>query len=136
MDYKTYINNLDKVSIEDIMNIIEDNINNGIVKYYGFRKNMYATLFGEIVNGILANPSVFTYENADTVCEELFKALNGKYPDGFNYSYAYSPSGEYNYIGYATDGTVCITFPNINYKNNAWIANHVYASFPRNKRGK
>ena len=136
MDNKTYISTLDKVSIVDIVNIIEDDLNNDNRKNYGFKRNGEVILFGEIINGILANPSLFIYKNKDTVCAELFEAINSKCSLGFNYGYAYSNSGEYAYFGYATDGYVTINFPNISYSNNEWIAKQVYDNLPVNRKSK
>ena len=130
MNWDDYVNSLEKISLEDIKNIIRKNIEENLdgkeeFTAYGFRKQRNIVFFGKFYNGTIPNPNLFTFENEENLCEELYNILQKEFPNVFNFNFEHSFSGEYDYYGYANDDKLEIQFPNFCQAHQEWIFNQV-----------
>ena len=134
MSKKEYINSLERITIKDIPNIIKEDINKeGDYVAYGFRmddeKNI---LFGKYYEGILFGQYLLTFENIDSLCEELDMKLKSQFPNTFSYGYSKGIVGWHEYYGYANN--LQIGFPNFSQKNENWIIKQVDNIFDKKTR--
>ena len=126
MRWTDFANSLEKITIKDIINIINDDLNNKD-KYslYGFRIKRNIITFGKIHNGLIYEPYLLKTENMENLCEELYETLQTQLPDTFDYSYTHDFSGEYNYYGDTESENFTIEFPNFCPEHQSWIFNKV-----------
>ena len=126
MDWTSYINSFEKITIDDIAGIINEGLNNEENTYYRFKKQKGVVLFGELSGGSIIKPYLVSQNNMDNLCEELYTLLVNNFPLVFHYSYEHYFSGEYEYYGYTDDEKLMIRFPNVSPKNQEWIFNQVH----------
>ena len=129
MDWKTYVNSLEKITIEDIPNIIKDDLEKKEEikekSAYGFKQQRNNVLFGKYDNGVIPNPYLFLHDNDGNTCQDFYNMLQNNFPDVFNYNYRHYTSGEYDYYGVTDDDNLEIEFPNLNSNDQEWIFNQV-----------
>ena len=126
MTWTDYVNGLKKITIQEIMTIIKENLyNQEEYIYYGFQEKTNIILFGRFYNGTIVNPYVLTFDNIDNLCKELYIELKSNFPYVFNYNFEHSFSGEYDYYGYTYNDKLTIQFPNVNEKNRKWIIDQI-----------
>lgn len=125
MDWTTYINSLEKITIQDIAPIIRERLDKkDEFSLYGFREQRNVVLFGEYMGGFIPNPYLLMYDQEDNMCEKFYDMLQSEFPNVFQYSYVHYLTGEYDYLGITDNLNVC--FPNLCTKDQEWIINQVY----------
>lgn len=125
MNFVNYVNNLKKIELNDIKEIINQSLNQNEEVAFGFRNQRGRIFFGELVNGFVVNPSIVVSDNLDNICQELYDLLQSEYSIISSYSYEHAFSGEYDY--YVNLGNVVqIYFPNLSEVHQKWIVNQIY----------
>lgn len=122
MNFVDYRNSLKKISVNDIKDIIDESLNQNEEIAFGFKNQRGYIFFGELMNGLVINPSIIVSDNVDNLCQELYDLLQNHYSDIISYGFTHNILGEYDL--YVTLGnSVNIDFPNLNNAHRDWIFN-------------
>ena len=124
MTFSEYVKSLKKITINDIIEIINEDVINQKQTLYGFFEQREFVFFGEFEKGRIPNKYLFLCKNEETLCEDIYNLLEKTYKDKIKYFDENKYNGIYEYYA-EINNSFAFKFPNYNSSHQKWIYNQI-----------